>query len=170
MQRSWIPRPTYVWISFVFSALIAFAQQPQDRILQPIDDGQRVALRGNVHPLAKPEFDRGQLNPSVELEGMTLTFRLSASQQAALQKLVAQQHDPGSSNYHKWLNPDQYAARFGMSQGDLDRVTTWLQSQGFTGIRVSRSRTRLSFSGSAARAEAAFHTELHQYEINGEMR
>jgi subtilase family serine protease len=168
MQRSWIPRPTYVLISFVFLAVIASAQQPQDRILQSIDEGQKMALRGNVHPLAKPEFDRGQLNPSEVIEGITLNFKLSDSQQAALEKLVAQQHNPNSPNYHKWLTPEQYAARFGMSQGDLDRATTWLQSQGFTGIRVSRSRTRLSFTGSAARVESAFHTELHQYEVNSE--
>ena len=141
---------------------------PQDRILQPIDGRQMTALRGNVHPLARPEFDQGRLNPLTPLQGVTLSFKLSASQQADVDELMAEQQDPASPNYHKWLTPEQYAARFGMSQSDLDQVTTWLQAQGFTNIRISRGHTRVSFNGTVARVEAALNTEMHNYAVNGE--
>lgn len=155
-----------LWMS---AAVVCVAQiQPQDRILQPIDESQMTSLRGNVHPMARAQFDRGRLNPSMAMAGVSLTFKLSASQQAALDRLLSEQRDPASPNYHKWLTTEQYAARFGMSQGDLDRVTSWLQSQGFTDIQIARSRTRVSFAGTVARVEAAFRTELHDYEVNGE--
>ena len=41
----------------------AFAQTfnvgPRNRIVSPIVDSDVVTLAGNVHPLARPEFDRG---------------------------------------------------------------------------------------------------------------
>ena len=82
--------------------------------------------------------------------------------------MIAEQQDASSPNYHQWLTPEQYAARFGMSQNDLDRVTTWLEAQGFSGIQVSRSATRVAFDGTAAQVEAAFRTEIHSYLVNGE--
>ena len=172
MQRHPFPRlaSAALTAALLATAVLCAAQiQPQDRILQPIDEDHVSRLQGNVHPMARAEFDRGRLNPGVELQGVSLNFRLSASQQTALEKLLADQQTPRSPNYHKWLTPEQYGARFGMSQGDLDRVKTWLESAGFTNIHVSRSRTRISFSGTAARVEAAMHTELHNYEVNGEM-
>ncbi len=141
---------------------------PQDRILQAIDGRQMSALRGNIHPLARPEFDQGRMNALMPLQGVTLNFKLSASQQADLEELMVELQDPASPSYHKWLTPEQYAARFGMSQDDLDQVTTWLQAQGFTDIHISNSRTRMSFNGTVARVEAAFRTEMHDYAVNGE--
>ena len=169
--RSIIPRLACAAMGALLLATAVFCPaqiQPQDRILQSVDEGQISRMRGNMHPMARAEFDRGRLNPSLQLEGVALNFKLSASQQAALEKLLAEQQDPASPNYHQWLTPEQYAARFGMSQGDLDRVTTWLQSQGFTDIQVSRSHTRISFAGTVAQVEAALHTELHNYVMNGE--
>ena len=173
MQRTFLTRLpgclavcALLWTATTFS----FAQiQPQDRIVQEIDQSQMTALRGNIHPLARAEFDQGRLNPGMELEGVSLVFKLSASQQAALQELLTEQQDPSSPNYRKWLTPEQYGARFGMSQHDLDRVTAWLQSQGFTGIQVSRGRSSIFFNGTAAQIGAAFHTEIHNYLVNGRM-
>jgi subtilase family serine protease len=160
---------TAAFLLFLAASVLSFGQTaPQDRIVQAIDQNQMTALRGNVHPLARPEYDQGRVNPGMEMPGLSIAFRLSPTQQTALDELIAQQQDPSSPNYRKWLTPEQYAARFGMSQPDLDRVTTWLQSQGFTGIQVSRSRTRISFNGTAARVEAAFRTEIHSYQVDGE--
>src|ERR1700690_1601041 len=150
------------------TAAVSPAQPPQNRIVQASDGRQMASLRGNVHPMARPEFDQGRLNALTPLQGVTLNFKLSASQQADLDQLMAEQQDPASPNYDEWLTPEQYAARFGMSQTDLEQVVTWLQAQGFTNIRISRSHTRVSFNGTVARVEAAFHTEIHNYAVNGE--
>ena len=173
MQRTFLTRLpgclavcALLWTAATFS----FAQiQPQDRIVQEIDHSQMTALQGNIHPLARAQYDQGSVSPGMQLEGMSLVFKLSASQQAALQELLQEQQDPSSPNYRKWLTPEQYGARFGMSQHDLDRVTAWLQSQGFTGIQVSRGRSSVFFNGTAAQVGAAFHTELHNYLVNGRM-
>ena len=103
------------------------------------------------------------------MEGMRLVFQPTPEQQSSLDILLRQQLDPSSPNYHKWLTPEQYAERFGVSPGDIRRVAEWLRRQGFTPVIAARSRTWIGFNGSAAQVEAAFHTPIHQYLVNGEM-
>src|SRR5271170_3479567 len=72
----------------------------QARITQPIDNRQRVALAGNIHPkalaAAQAGNDQGRVAPSLEMPYVTLALTPSASQQAALQKLLEEQQTPGS--------------------------------------------------------------------------
>ncbi len=72
-----------------------------------------------------------------------------------------------SANYHKWLTPEQYADQFGLSTADIQRAARWLRQQGFSNVIPARSRTLITFSGSAAQVESAFHTSIHQYVVNG---
>jgi subtilase family serine protease len=156
-----------------FALLLAYpasdAQTPaSNRITQTIDTGQLVRLTGSVHPLAKHEFDQGRLNGNTMMHGVSLIFSRSSSQQQALQALLAEQQDPASPNFHKWLTPEQFADRFGLTSNDVAQVTRWLESEGFVIDRVARSRTQISFTGSVARIESVFHTEIHSYLTNGE--
>jgi subtilase family serine protease len=138
----------------------------RDRILGPIDPTQSEAVKGSAHPLARPEFDRGRIDSNQPISG-ALVFRLSPAQQADLDRLLHDQQSPSSPNYHNWLTPEQYADRFGMSKSDLAKVGAWLTSQGLTVNGVSRGRTEIYFSGSAAQAENAFRTQLHRYVVRG---
>lgn len=140
----------------------------RDRIMYAVDSARTARVRGSAHPLAYPQFDQGRVSPEQQLKGVALTFRLSASQQADLQELLREQQDRSSPNYHSWLTPGQYAARFGMTSNDLSKVISWLQSQGLTVTSVSRSRNEISFSGSVGQVEYALRTELHRYLISGE--
>jgi subtilase family serine protease len=85
-----------------------------------------------------------------------------------LDQLPAQQQDPRSHNYHKWLTPAQFADRFGLSQNDLNKVTAWLRSQGLRVTSVGGGRNSVIFSGTAAQVETAFGTEIHNYKVDGE--
>jgi uncharacterized protein (TIGR03437 family) len=129
----------------------------------------RVVLRGHVHPQARPENDQGPVESGFQVSGMTLMLKPSAAQRAALQQLLAEQQDPASPKYHQWLTPEQYADAYGVSGDDLNRVTGWLKSQGFTVDSTSRSRLYLTFSGTADQAGTAFRTQLHRYRVNGRM-
>src|SRR5260370_42402100 len=159
-----------VLMVFIAASLASFAQGgPQSRIPQAVDRNQRAVVRGSAHPIAKPEFDAGRVDGSMKINGVSLVFKLSPSQQAALETLLREQQDRSSPNYHKWLTPEQYAVRFGITPSDSPKVTSWLQSEGFEVNAVSRSRTRISFSGTAAQIEAAFRTQIHRYLVNGDL-
>jgi subtilase family serine protease len=132
-----------------------------------IDEAQVVTLEGNVSPLARAEFEVSVAPADTRLDRMMLLLKPSASQQAALDALVQAQHDPRSPLFHRWLTPAQYAARFGASAGNLDRIAAWLSGHGFTVNEVAASHRLVIFSGTAAQVADAFHTELHRYRVNG---
>jgi len=163
---------SYVFCACTVALVLAVggsgSSQPpvRDRILRPIDPTQSETVKGSSHPLARPEFDRGRINSDQPISG-TLVFRLSPGQQADLDRLLRDQQSPSSHDYHNWLTPEQYADRFGMSKGDLARVSGWLSSEGFIVNGVSRGRTEIYFSGSAAQVENAFRTQLHRYVVRG---
>jgi subtilase family serine protease len=145
-------------------ALVAQA----DRIKTPINDSQLVMLKGNLSPRAQPKYDQGPLAPATKLSGMRITFKPSRSQKADLDRLLSEQQDPGSPNYHKWLTPQQYADRFGLSRRDIGKVVAWLKSQGFTVTEIAHGRGWVVFSGTAGQVKTAFHTEIHRYVVDGE--
>jgi subtilase family serine protease len=140
-----------------------------DRITREIDPSQTVAVKGNVHGLARPNSDFGRADASKLMRGITLVFHPSAAQQQDLDNLLAEQQDRSSPNYHKWLTPAQFADRFGMSRADLQRAKAWLQSQGFTVTAVANSRNEISFNGTVSQIEVAFRTEIHNYLVNDEI-
>jgi len=146
------------------------AQQlaPQPLITQPIDDMQVTTLKGNTHPLARPQFDIGAAPPNLPMNRMLLVLKRSPQQDFTLHKLLDDQQDKASPNYHKWLTPDEFGLQFGPSDQDLQLVTGWLQTQGFQVNRVSHGRTVIEFSGTEAQVEQALHTQIHKYLVNGE--
>jgi len=91
-----------------------------------------VRLSGHMHPLPRAEFDRGPVDPSMPLESLNLTLKPSATQQEALNQLLAAQQDPSSPDYHRWLTPEEYADRFGANPDDINKVTQWLSSEDST--------------------------------------
>ena len=148
-------------------SVTAWAAQP-DRIVTPIDNNQTVVLKGSVHPRAQPQFDQGPVDPSMKLGRITLQVNPSPEQQAALDKLLADQQDPASPNYHNWLTPEQFAGRFGMSRRDTAIIANWLRSEGFTIVQIARARNWVAFSGTAARVQSVLHTQIHRFLLNGE--
>jgi subtilase family serine protease len=126
-------------------------------------------LNGNVHPLARPQYDQGRVGSSMPMR-VTLVFKMSAEQQADLDALLARQQDRGSPDYQRWLTPEQYGSRFGLSQADINKVTGWLESEGLQVESIAASQNAIVARGSAQQVEAALRTEIHRYVINGKQQ
>ena len=149
------------------SALAAQAPRPTPRIKAEITNSELATLQGSLHPFAQPQNDAGRVPANTPLRGISLYFNRSAAQQADLEALLAAQQDPSSPQYHQWLTPDQFAARFGMAPSDIDQVQSWLQQQGFSIDSVARSRNMIRFSGTVGQVESAFSTQMHYYNAGG---
>ncbi len=124
--------------------------------------------KGNVNAAARPDNDQGPLDQSARIDGLKLLLSPSDQQASDLERLLEDQRNPSSENYHRWLSPEEYGQRFGVSDDDLARVTLWLQSQGFAIGQVARARNWIAFSGTAGQIAGAFRTELHHYNVGGE--
>ncbi len=136
-------------------------------ITQAVDESQLTTLKGNTHPLARPEFDLGTAQASLPMQRMLLVLKRSPEQETALRKLLDDQQDKHSPNYHKWLTPEDFGKQFGPTDTDMATIAAWLQSHGFE-VGSTKGRTVLEFSGSASQVQEAFHTSIHKYVVNGE--
>jgi subtilase family serine protease len=171
MRRSHV---VFIVILFVIllSSLIRGRAAAQDsavpsRITAAIDNSKLTVLRGNTHPFARAAFDRGAAADSLQMDQMLLVLQRGATQQATLEKLLAAQQDKNSPSYHQWLSPDEFGRQFGASDADIQKISAWLESQGFQVNSVSHGRDLINFSGNAAQIRNAFHTTIHQYVVNG---
>lgn len=163
-----------VTAALILFGLIAVAITPrfaatavQDRVGE-IDNNSITPIRGNLRGEAQARYDRGPVEDSFTLENVTMAFKPSPGQESALDQLLADQQNLSSPSFHQWLTPEQFADRFGLSENDMGKVVSWLQDQGFSVNQTARGRTWLSFSGTASQINAAFHTEIHRYDVNGE--
>jgi hypothetical protein len=154
-------------LSILILSTISVAAAP-DRITGPITSGQTARLRAGIPLQARHGSDEGEVDPSQKMNYITLLTSPTAAQQRALTKLLADQQTPHSASYHKWLTPEQYADRFGLSPNDVKKIADWLQSQGFTVVNTARGRNWIAFRGTAAQVENTFQTEIHNFKVNGE--
>jgi subtilase family serine protease len=148
-------------------ALRAAAIAPHPLITQAVDDSRLATLKGNTHPLARPEFDLGAAPASMPMSRMLLVLKRSREQESALEQLLDDQQNKNSPNYHKWMTPEQFGQQFGPTDADMQTITSWLQSHGFQ-VGTTKGRAVVEFSGSASQVQEAFHTTIHKYLVKGE--
>ena len=137
------------------------------RVTESVNVEKVVTLQGNTHPLARPENDRGAAPDSLPMNRILLVLQRSPEQETALRQLMDEQQIKSSSNYHKWLTPEEFGKQFGPSDADVQATSDWLSSQGFQVNRIAAGRTVIEFSGTAGQVRQALHTEIHKYTVNG---
>jgi subtilase family serine protease len=136
-------------------------------ITETINESKLVTLAGNTRPEATAADDRGPVADSFPMEHLWLQLRRSPEQEQALEKYLDELEDPKSPNYHRWLSAKQFGERYGLAEQDLAKITGWLQSHGFT-VNLVYPNNVIDFSGTAGQVREAFHTEIHNLEVNGE--
>jgi trimeric autotransporter adhesin len=155
--------------ALLFVSPLLRTQEPvAARIVAPIDESRLTVLSGGVSMRARAEFDIGRAPASTQMNSVRLVLSRSPQQEAALEKFMAEQLDPHSPNFRKWLTPDQFGKLYGPSDSDIQTLVTWLQSRGFTVQPVPAGRASVAFSGSVSQVEAAFRTEIHSFNAHGE--
>ncbi len=95
---------------------------PQPMITAPVSETNLVRLPGSVRPEANAVNDRGIVPDTLPMEHMLLQLRRPPAQEQALKRLIDQQHDPASPNYHRWLTPEQFGTQFGPAPSESTRA------------------------------------------------
>jgi subtilase family serine protease len=135
-------------------------------VTEKIDESKLHSLPGNVRPEANAVNDRGRVDDGLAMEHLLLQLRRPSEQESALDRFLDQLHDPASQNFQHWLTGDEFGQRFGLAEEDLGRVRNWLESHGFVVNLIYPNRVLIDFSGTAGQIREAFHTEIHQLEVN----
>ncbi len=158
-----------VLLSLIITSLCgAQTTYVRPRITQAVDDSRLITLKGNTHPMARAQFDRGTVPGDLVMGRLQLVLTRSAEQQTALDAMLFAQQDNSSASFHKWVTPEQFGQRFGAADQDVQVISSWLQSHGFQVNYVARGKNVIEFSGTAELVQKAFHTEIHKYVVNGE--
>jgi subtilase family serine protease len=124
----------------------------------PADAASRTNLKGNHSPEAAAQLASALPIAPGKMLRMSITMRLR--NRAELDQLLRDQQDPNSAQYHRWLGPGDFQARFGPTQAEVARVAGWLKSSGFQ-IDSARAAPRtIAFHGRADTAERAFAIKI----------
>src|ERR1700722_5964841 len=113
------------------------ASEQSKRLGRNIEDSETFVLKGPIlSPIAngvaraQGEGESPKAMPKKEIH-----FAMTSAQQADLQQLQAAQQNRHSAQYHKFLTPEEYAARFGLNTEDIQKVSAWLESNGFGNVQ-----------------------------------
>ncbi|MGO9085052.1 MAG: Ig-like domain repeat protein [Candidatus Sulfotelmatobacter sp.] len=138
------------------------------RITAAVDDRALTPLRGNVHPLARAQYDQGIVDDSLPVEHIILMLQRSQDQEQALTTRIDQMHNRRSPYFHQWLRAEDVGTCYGVADQDIATVSGWLQSHGFQVDTIPAGKTMIIFSGTAGQVREAFHTEIHNLYVRGE--
>ena len=87
-----------------------------------------------------------------------------------LDDFLAQVYDPASPNFHQFLTPEEFTARFGPTEQDYEAVKKFARTNGLVITATHSNRLVLDVAGPAAAVEKAFHITLRTYRHPTEAR
>ncbi len=87
----------------------------------------------------------------------------------AVKAAVAAVSTPGSAQYHRFMTPAAYRAKFAPSAAQVSKVSAWLRASGLKVTGVEASHRYISASGTVAAAERAFGVNLNVYRRAGKL-
>ena len=83
--------------------------------------------------------------------------------QDALNHLLQELYDPASTNYHRYLTPEQFTARFGPTEKDYQSLVAFARTNGLTIAATHPNRTLLDVKASVADIERICHVTMRLY-------
>jgi subtilase family serine protease len=81
----------------------------------------------------------------------------------ALKQAVHDVSTPGSAGYGHYLTPDEFRAKYQPTAATINAVKQWLGAKGLKPGGVEASGRYITATGTAAAAEVAFATTLHEF-------
>lgn len=156
----------FLCFSLITIGALAQAQESAPASSPATEQGT-VLLKGTRPPFALDVNSLGHVEGGRHLCRMLLVLSPSASQEADLKKFLDDQQNRNSPNFHHWLTPAEFGARFGASEAAVQSAQVWLQGQGFTVERLAGSMRWIEFSGTASQVENTFHTVMQYYRLRG---
>jgi subtilase family serine protease len=152
----------------ITGASSAFGTAESARVAQPVSNLVSQVIPKTRLSLVSKASSSAAVAGSVKMNNLQLILKPSALRSASMEALIANQHDPKSSQFQKWLSPQEFGANFGVVDSDVAAVTSWLTAQGFTVNSVYPNKLQIDFSGTVAQVNQAFHTTETRYTFGKE--
>lgn len=92
---------------------------------------------------------------------------LKTRNESELDTFLAELNRPGNAQYHRYLTPEQFKARFGPTDAQVQAVVKHLQASGFTNIEVSANNKLVTAQGNANTVQNGFQVGLKRFSYRG---
>lgn len=127
----------------------------------------RTTLTGHVPAITRHLTAKGSLAAT---NRVSLAIGLPLHDAAGLETLISQIYDPQSTNYHHFLTPPEFTARFAPTAADYENVVQFAATNGLTVKTRHSNRLVLDVEGSAADIGRAFGVSFQTYRHPTEAR
>jgi len=140
---------------------MAQAAQQRPVLVAPITSSatntpHQVAL-GTVKPVEA-------YNPASRLR---LAISIKAPKMAEEEEFLKELQDRNSPNFHKYLTPEEWNARFAPAAEDEQAVVDWVNSHGLAVTARYPNRLMVDAEGTVDAIQRAFNININRYEVNG---
>jgi len=121
------------------------------------------------YPGSTPRLPAGARFVAPLAAGRLLRFDvvLQVPNPAALASFVTGVSNPGSPNYRQYLQPGEFASRFGPAPESIAAVRRWLSAQGLSPGPTTPDGLIVPVSGTVAQVSGAFHTSVDAVRLAG---
>ena len=153
---SWLTTTT--GIAALLLCSVAFARAPSTQT-----STERMAVQKVPSIVGQARMIGRRLSSSPIQILVSLKLRHTAQLDAFLRAV----HNPASPEYHHFLTPGQFTAKYGPSRTQVRAVMNYLRSQGLQVRSVASNRLLVRASGNTGRMERAFSTQINNYSHNG---
>jgi subtilase family serine protease len=125
----------------------------------------RVAIHGTASPAASRTPSVGGVANNTSMDFQVI---LKLPDQAAADQFAQAVSTPGNAQYGQYLTAAQWEQRFSPTQAQVDKVRSFLTSNGFDVTNVSPDRLAIEATGDASQVEKAFDTSLSYHRVHGQ--
>jgi subtilase family serine protease len=136
--------------AFVVSLAAAATSQAQSVMTRHMRDEVRL---GAAQPMSR----------MAQQQTMNLDLVLPLRDSAGLESFLADIYNPSSPNFHHFLTPQEFSARFGPTQAQYEEALAFAKANGLTVTGGSLNNMEVQVRGSAAAVEKAFHVRMLNY-------
>src|ERR1039457_477219 len=115
----------------IFAATVFTNARPVARVTKQVNNGKRTVLYGHVPNVVANASavggarDMGRLDPKTAMQGMRIVLRSSPDQSRELRRIIDEQQDKRTANFHQWVTPEEFGNYFGVDEQDIKQVTDW---------------------------------------------
>lgn len=157
-QRRWYPALIIPLLAIILVAGFFVFHTAQFTLAAPVDG--LVSFPGTVSPLVQLSHLAGTTDAN---QPINLSVGLRPRNSAALAAFAQDIAHPKSVNYHRYLSSAQIDGVFAPTSASETAVEQFLQANGFTITHTYSHRLLITFRGTVAQAEQAFHVTLNNY-------
>jgi hypothetical protein len=121
---------------------------------------KRNVLHGHVPAVVARLQAQGRLADTNQLE---LAIGLPLRNRPALDELIHELYDRSSTNFHKFITPAEFTARFGPTEADYESLVQFAVTNGFSVVARHGNRLVLDVVANTTNVQRAFQITLRTY-------